>query len=102
MSKAGRKPGPGNPAPRAVALRYDGRGAPRVTAKGEGLVAARILELAREHNVPLHEDAALAATLARIELNTEIPENLYRAVAQVIAFAYLLSGKTAPGASPAP
>ena len=84
---------------RAVALRYEGRGAPRVTAKGAGLVAERILAAAREHNVPLHEDAALAAALARIELNAEIPQNLYRAVAQVIAFAYLLSGKTAPGTS---
>jgi flagellar biosynthesis protein len=101
MSTDDRHPGPGNPPPRAVALRYDGRGAPRVTARGQGLVAERILELAREHDVPLHEDAALAATLSRIELNTEIPENLYRAVAQVIAFAYLLSGKTAPGATPA-
>ncbi len=82
---------------RAVALHYDGSGAPRVTAKGQGLVAERILEIARAHDVPLYEDAALAATLARIELNEEIPENLYRAVAQVIAFAYLLSGKTLPG-----
>lgn len=99
MSARARTPPPGDPPPRAVALRYDGRGAPRVTAKGEGLVAEKILELARAHDIPLYEDAALAATLARIELGTEIPENLYRAVAQVIAFAYLLSGKTAPGAS---
>jgi flagellar biosynthesis protein len=85
-----------DPLPRAVALRYDGRGAPRVTAKGQGLVAERIVAAAREHDVPLYADAGLAATLARIELNEEIPENLYRAVAQVIAFAYLVSGKAAP------
>jgi flagellar biosynthesis protein len=85
-----------------VALRYDGQGAPRVTAKGQGLVAEKILELARSHDIPLYEDAALAALLARVELNAEIPQNLYRAVAQVIAFAYLLAGKSAPGARPAP
>lgn len=77
----------------AVALNYSGRGAPRVTAKGKGIVAEEILVLAREHNIPLREDAALAGLLARIELGDEIPEKLYRAVAEVIAFAYRLSGK---------
>jgi flagellar biosynthesis protein len=84
------------PPPRAVALYYDGQRAPRVTAKGQGRVAERILELAREHDVPLHADAALVGLLARIELGDEIPETLYRAVAQVIAFAYLVRGKPAP------
>ncbi|MEJ2687599.1 MAG: EscU/YscU/HrcU family type III secretion system export apparatus switch protein [Gammaproteobacteria bacterium] len=88
--KRGRKP------PVAVALRYDGRNAPTVTAKGKGEVAERIAEMAREHDVPLHEDPQLAALLARVELGDEIPETLYRAVAEVIAFAYLLSGKYPP------
>jgi len=83
--------------PIAVALRYDGTGAPRVTAKGHDEVAERIVALAREHGVALHEEAALAAVLARIPLGDEIPEALYRAVAEVIAFAYLLSGRWPPG-----
>lgn len=83
-----------SPRPSAVALHYDGRGAPRVTAKGQGLVAENILRLAREHGVPLHEDAALAAVLSRLELNEEIPPALYRAIAEVIAFAYRIRGKT--------
>lgn len=79
----------------AIALRYEGRGAPRVTAKGKGCTADKILELAREHDIPLREDAALAELLAKVELGDEIPPNLYRAVAEVLAFAYLISGKAA-------
>lgn len=83
-------------APLAVALRYDGEGAPRVTAKGRDQVAEQIVRLAREHGVPLQENEPLAALLARVELGDEIPETLYLAVAQVIAFAYHLSGKIPP------
>jgi flagellar biosynthesis protein len=81
----------------AIALKYDGENAPRLTAKGRGELANRILALAQENDVPLHEDAELAALLAQIPLGDEIPESLYRAVAEVIAFAYLLSGKLPPG-----
>jgi flagellar biosynthesis protein len=81
----------------AIALNYDGENAPRLTAKGRGELANRILSLADEHGVPLHEDAELAALLSQIPLGEEIPESLYRAVAEVIAFAYLLSGKLPPG-----
>ncbi len=77
----------------AVALHYDGKNAPRVTAKGHGEVARRILKVARQHDVPLQEDEHLVQVLSKIELGDEIPENLYRAVAEVIAFAYLISGK---------
>ena len=77
----------------AVALHYDGRDAPRVTAKGHGKVARRILEVAQEHDIPLQEDEHLVEVLSKIELGDEIPENLYRAVAEVIAFAYYVSGK---------
>ena len=69
----------------AVALHYDGHGAPRVTAKGRGYLAEDILALARAHDIPLHEDAALVSLLARLELNEQIPEKLYRAVAEVLA-----------------
>lgn len=80
---------------RAVALRYDrGKaGAPRVVAKGQGLVAENIIGVAREHGVPLHEDPNLAATLNALDLEAEIPPELYRAVAEVLVFIYRLNGK---------
>lgn len=80
----------------AIALRYDGSGAPRVTAQGEGHLAEHIMKVAKEHGIPLYEDAHLASVLSQIELGAEIPANLYMAVAQVLAFVYMLSGKT-PG-----
>jgi len=87
----GRRSGVRNPL--AVALHYNGNGAPRVVAKGGGQIADRIIETAREHNVPLQEDAALAATLSRIELGREIPRELFVAVAHVLAFAWSVTGK---------
>jgi len=80
--------------PLAVALHYNGHGAPRVTAKGGGAIAERIIETAREHKVPLEEDAALATTLSRLDLGTEIPRELYVAVAHVLAFAWAAVGKS--------
>ncbi len=77
----------------AVALHYDGSNAPTVTAKGRDQLARRIMQVAQEHGVPLHEDEYLVQVLSTIELGDEIPENLYRAVAEVIAFAYYLSGR---------
>ncbi|NLG77146.1 MAG: type III secretion protein [Xanthomonadaceae bacterium] len=79
--------------PLAVALHYSGRGAPRVVAKGGGDIAERIIETAREHNVPLQEDAPLAAALSRLDLGREIPRELYVAVAHVLAFAWTVTGK---------
>jgi len=82
-----------HPPTTAVALHYDGDKAPTVTAKGSGEVAEQIIALAREHGIPLQENAALSELLSRLDLGTEIPPELYLAVAEVIAFAYLLSGK---------
>ncbi|MCW8881091.1 MAG: EscU/YscU/HrcU family type III secretion system export apparatus switch protein [Sedimenticola sp.] len=82
---------------RAVALLYDGENAPRVTAKGEGKIAEQIFAIAKEHGVPLENDPQLTAILSQIPLGDEIPEALYRAIAEVIAFAYLVSGKRPPG-----
>ena len=81
--------------PKAAALRYDRAkdGAPRVVAKGRGHVAENIIAVAREHGVPLHEDPNLAATLNALDLETEIPPELYRAVAEVLVFIYRLNGK---------
>ncbi|GAB6068079.1 EscU/YscU/HrcU family type III secretion system export apparatus switch protein [Methylothermus subterraneus] len=77
----------------AVALHYDGTAAPQVVAKGQGELAERIVAKAQEHAVPLHRDPQLAKLLVQIPLGEEIPRELYVAVAEVIAFAYWLSGK---------
>lgn len=81
----------------AVALHYKGhgtgKGAPRVVAKGSGLVAQNIIAMAKENGVPLEEDAALVAALAQVELGREIPRELYVAVAQVLTFAWQVTGK---------
>ena len=70
----------------AVALHYDKVGAPTVTAKGQGLVAEKIEELAREHGIPIETNSALAEALSKLELDEEIPLELYQAVAVVIGF----------------
>ena len=84
------------PSRTAVALHYDGKRAPSIVAKGSGEIARQILAIAAKHNIPLHEDSELLGLLAKLDLGQEIPENLYLAVAQVIAFAYYLSGKLPP------
>ena len=87
-------PEPGQePRPRAIALRYSGDdGAPKVTASGQGHVAARILELAEASGVPVRHDPALVQALSTLELGREIPEELFVAVAEVLAWAYRLDG----------
>ncbi len=77
----------------AVALQYDKVGAPTVTAKGKGAVAERIEQVARESGVPIETNAALAEALVKLELDEEIPVELYQAVAVVIGF-ILRTGKT--------
>jgi len=80
----------------AVALRYPGEGAPTVSAKGRGAVAERIVELARENDIPLWQDAGLAGVLSKVDLGEQIPEALYTAVAEVIAFAWGLRDFNSP------
>ena len=82
--------------PRAVALKYEKEkdAAPRIVAKGRGFVAQKIMETARAHRVPLYEDKNLVQVLEALDLETEIPAELYRAVAEVLAFIYRLNGKT--------
>lgn len=82
----------------AVALQYDGASAPVISAKGSGDVAEEIIALAREYDVPLMENVELLKLLALMELGDEIPSELYITVAEIIAFAYWLKGKT-PGDS---
>lgn len=82
--------------PSAVALHYDGKRAPSVIAKGSGEIARQILAIAKEHNIPLQEDPELLGLLSTLNLGQEIPENLYIAIAQILAFAYFLSGRAPP------
>lgn len=78
---------------KAVALRYDAQRdqAPKVIAKGAGVIAERIQEIARQHGVAVHEDPDLVEALAQLDLDMEIPEHLYRAVAEVLAFVYQIN-----------
>ena len=82
---------------KATALRYEGTGAPKITASGQGYIADRIVEVARENGIPVREDPALAQALAALELDTEIPEDLYTAVAEAIAWSYSLDLKAGKG-----
>jgi flagellar biosynthesis protein len=81
--------------PKAVALRYERSkdGAPRVVAKGRGHLADSIVEIAREHNLPLVADRNLVEVLEALDINLEIPPELYRAVAEVLVFVYRINGK---------
>lgn len=81
----------------AIALSYDGANAPSLTAKGDDELAEAILAIAREHEVPIYENAELVRLLARLELGDAIPAPLYRSIAEIIAFAWYLKGKCPPG-----
>ncbi|MBA6114603.1 EscU/YscU/HrcU family type III secretion system export apparatus switch protein [Pseudomonas putida] len=81
----------------AIALSYDGQQAPTLTAKGEDELAEAILALAREHEVPIYENAELVRLLARLELDEQIPEALYLTIAEIIAFAWQLRGRVPAG-----
>lgn len=81
----------------AIALKYDGSNAPSLTAKGNDELAEEILRIAREHEVPIYENADLVRLLARLELGDAIPEALYQTVAEIIAFAWYLKGKAPAG-----
>ncbi|GAA0532619.1 flagellar biosynthesis protein [Rhizomicrobium palustre] len=76
----------------AVALKYEKSHAPRVVASGKGAVGEAIIEKARESGVPVQENPALAEALSTLEVDQEIPEALYRAVAQVLAYLLRTAG----------
>jgi len=85
-----------NPTRLAVALKFDAdeMDAPMVVAKGAGEIARKIRELAREHGIPLVEEKPLARALYKtVEIDQFIPVELYRAVAEVLAYVYRLKGK---------
>ena len=75
---------------KAAALRYDTskENAPRVLAKGEGEVANNIIKIAQLNNLPIQKDADLVELLSKIEIDKEVPEALYKAVAEVFSFIY--------------
>lgn len=79
----------------AVALKYqlETDTVPKVTAKGEGLIAERIIELARENQVPIKEDPDLVQVLSQVDINKEIPPTVYKVVAELLAFVYKLNNK---------
>jgi len=84
----------------AVAIQYEAdKGAPRVSAKGQGLIAEQIIELAQEHGVHIHQSPELVNVLVKLELGEEIPEALYRAIAEIIAFTYSLKNESSHGAA---
>jgi len=94
-----------NPTHYAVALKYDERrmGAPQIVAKGSGLIAERIMQLGREHHVPLLQAPPLARALYRnADLGDEIPQRLYTAVAEVMAYVYQLRRPAYAGPTPQP
>ena len=74
----------------AAALKYDTRkdAAPKVIAKGQGTIAEKIIELAKKNNVPIKSDPGLVHILSKLDIDEQIPLELYKAVAEVLAFVY--------------
>jgi len=82
------------PRRRATALHYEHGGhAPKVTATGVGLVADRIIAAAHEAGVPVRHDPALAEALGKLELGDNVPQAMWTAVAETLAWAYRLDAK---------
>lgn len=80
---------------KAVALGYDRSKdvAPKVLASGSGEIAKNIINLAKEHDIPIKEDADLVEILSKVDINQEIPPNLYKAVAEIFSFLYKMTSK---------
>lgn len=83
------------PVQEAVAIRYDREkeDAPRVIAKGKGVVAEQLMAIARRHAVPVYQNQTVTQLLMAVELDREIPPELYQAVANVLAYIYRLDGR---------
>ncbi len=81
----------------AAALQYDQsqHETPIVIAKGSGTVAEKIIALAKEHDIPLQRDPELLQVLMKLEINQEIPENVFHAVAEILAMIYKANRKQA-------
>jgi len=83
-----------NKPPQAIALTYDGTHAPFISATGDHSIAEEILRIAQEYEVPIYENPDLVGILSKLELGDEIPEILYRTIAEIISFVYMLKDKT--------
>ena len=83
--------------PEAVAIRYDREreNAPRVVAKGRGIVAQQLTAIAKKHAVPVYQNQSVTQLLMAVELDREIPPELYQAIANVLAYVYRLDGRAA-------
>ena len=81
---------------KAVALKYDAKKntAPKLTAKGEGKTAQKIIALAQENDIPIKKDEDLVEMLSKVELDREVPEEMYKAIAEVFSFIYNLTKKS--------
>ncbi len=79
---------------KAVALKYEREkdNAPKVVAKGQGKIAERIIQKAKEHNIPIEENPELVEVLSKLDLYEEIPPKLYKAVAEILVFIYQQKG----------
>ncbi len=79
----------------AVALKYDKNRdqAPKITAKGKGKTAQKIIELAKSHDIPIQKDEDLVELLSKVELDKEVPTEMYKAVAEVFSFIYKVTKK---------
>jgi flagellar biosynthesis protein len=79
----------------AVSLKYSGgaKSAPTVTAKGQGWVAEKIIAMAQERNIPIRKDKDLVELLGKIDVGKEIPESLYKVVAELLAWVYQLNNE---------
>jgi flagellar biosynthesis protein len=77
----------------AAAIKYDSErdSAPKVTASGRGTIAEKIIEIAEENGIPLKNDPDLIQVLSKLKVGTEIPVELYRAVAEILAFVYSIN-----------
>ena len=80
---------------KAVALKYDESkdSAPKVTAKGEGVTAKNIIKIAEENDIPIKKDEDLVELLSKVEIDKEVPEEMYKAIAEVFSFLYTTTRK---------
>lgn len=83
------------PLKKVVALKYDPPQdvAPKVTAKGKGVVAEKIIEIAKKHDIPIKNDPELVNILSMLDIDEEIPPSVYKVVAEILAFVYSLKGR---------
>lgn len=80
---------------KAVAIHYDKNtdNAPKIVAKGKGILAEKIIELAKKNDIPIHEDADLIEILSKLDLGQEIPPELYKLIAEILVYIYKSNNK---------